>query len=108
MILPHNNACLHTANLAEKKFQECNLKYWNTLLTYPHGPPKALGGEQFNNDTGVEAFMHNGLETHPCSFYEDGFKKTSNELRKLLNKIRRLCRKIVCNDQVEREVSKYG
>ena len=62
--------------------------HWETLEQPPYSPDLApsdfhlfgplkeeLGGQRFEDDEEVEAFVLNWLTTRPRSFYEEGIKK---------------------------------
>lgn len=96
MILLHDNARPHTANLTHEKLEEI---HWTTLEHSPYSPDlspcdyhisgslkEALGGQRFDNNTAVEAFVRNWMETRPSSFYDNGIKKLPIRWEKCLSK----------------------
>ena len=51
------------------------------------GPLKQmLGGQRFDDDTGVEEFVHKWLQTRTSSFFEEGIKKIASSLKKCVSK----------------------
>jgi histone-lysine N-methyltransferase SETMAR len=85
VILLQDNARLHTAALIQLKLEQLG---WKTLERPPYSPDlsscdfhvfcplnEALGGQRFNDDAGVEAYVCSWLQTRPTSFYEDGISK---------------------------------
>jgi histone-lysine N-methyltransferase SETMAR len=85
VVLLQDNACPHTASLTQRKLEQLG---WKTLEHPPYSPDlspcdfhvfgplsEALGGQRFNVDAGVEAYVRSWLHTRPTSFYEDGISK---------------------------------
>lgn len=96
VILLHDNARPHTANLTRETLEEI---HWTTLEHPPYSPDlspcdyhmfgplkESLGGERFDNDNAVEVFVRNWLETRPSSFYDDGIKKLPVRWEKCVSK----------------------
>jgi len=85
VVLLHDNARPHTAALTRKKLDQLG---WETLEHPPYSPDlspcdfhvfgplkEALGGQRFNSDAEVEAYVSNWLQTRPASFYVEGIGK---------------------------------
>jgi histone-lysine N-methyltransferase SETMAR len=85
VVLLQDNARPHTAALTQLKLEQLG---WKILQHPPYSPDisscdfhafgpfkEALGGQRFNDDAGVEAYVRSWLQTRPTSFYEDGISK---------------------------------
>jgi len=85
VVLLHDNARPHTANLTREKLAKM---HWETLEHPPYSPDlspcdfflfgplkEELGGRRFATNEEVEAFVRDWLLTRPRSFYSDGMKK---------------------------------
>lgn len=96
VILLHDNARPHTAALTREKLEQLG---WETLDHPPYSPDlspcdfhmfgplkEALGGQRFDSDAEVEAYVHNWLQTRPGSFYMEGIGKLPIRWEKCVSK----------------------
>nr|QLJ84876.1 transposase-like protein [Dichotomius schiffleri] len=85
VILLHDNARPHTAAATRNKLEALG---WETLEHPPYSPDlspcdfhlfgplkEALGGQRFDDNEAVKAFVLQWLRRRPKSFYADGIKK---------------------------------
>jgi histone-lysine N-methyltransferase SETMAR len=85
VVLLQDNARPHRAALTQLKLEQLG---WKTLEHPPYSPSlsscdfhvfgplkEALGGQRFNDDARVEAYVRSWLHTRPTSLYEDGISK---------------------------------
>lgn len=96
VILLHDNARPHTAEVTRRKLEEMK---WKPLDHPPYSPDlspcdfhlfgplkEALGGKRFEDDAGVEGFVRNWLVTRPRSFYDEGIRKLPIRWTKCISK----------------------
>lgn len=96
VVLLHDNARPHTAALTREKLEQLG---WETLEHPPYSPDlspcdfhvfgplkEALGGQRFDSDAEVEAYVRNWLQTRPASFYEEGIGKLPIRWEKCVSK----------------------
>jgi histone-lysine N-methyltransferase SETMAR len=87
VVLLQDNARPHTAVQTQLKLEQLG---WKTLEHPPYSPDlspcnfhvfgplkEALGGQGFNDDAGVGAYVRSWLKTRPTSLYEDGISRLS-------------------------------
>lgn len=92
VILLHDNARPHTANLTKEKLENM---HWETLDHPPYSPDlspcdyflfaplkESLGGERFANNEDVENRVRNWLMTRPHTFFQQGMFKHPNRWQK--------------------------
>lgn len=96
VVILHDNARPHTAALTREKLEKLG---WETLDHPPYSPDlspcdfhvfgplkEALGGQKFNSDAEVEAYVRNWLQTRPASFYMEGIGKLPIRWEKCVSK----------------------
>lgn len=92
----HDNARPHTAALTRENLEQLG---WEVLEHPPYSPDlspcdfhvfaplkEALGGQRFDSDAEVEAYVRNWLQTRPASFYVEGIGKLPIRWEKCVSK----------------------